>query len=269
MTKRQYRQYAMLVRVRNFGDTHKEQFPEGSEGSKAFGVVSTAVTQIDAFTNAKLTARRLSKKEKLAAKLALAARIGAMARSARVMAKSVVGADAKFPPPTRQSDVAVLQTGRLFLEEAGAVKDAFIRCGLPATFLEELQQAVATLEQAIDGRSAGKADAVVAQKGIHSTLKKGIDAVASLDVLVANALGRDHDTMNAWKSDRHVELAGKNASVGAPSEQGVSMPTGPSGPSGTDEHLIPPATEQPSAQPSANHPPETPTGDAPLLQRAS
>jgi hypothetical protein len=79
MTKRQYRQYAMLVRVRNFGDAHKEQFPEGSEGNKAFGLVSAVVTQIDAFTNAKLTARRLSRKEKLAAKLALAARIGAIA----------------------------------------------------------------------------------------------------------------------------------------------------------------------------------------------
>lgn len=194
MTKRQYRQYAMLVRVRNFGDAHKEPFPEGSEGSKAFGVVSAAVTQIDAFTKAKLTARRLSKKEKLAAKLALAARIGTIARSARVMAKSVVGADAKFSLPTRQSDVAVLQTGRLFLGEAGAVKDAFIRCGLPATFMEELEQAVATLEQAINGRSTRKTDAVVAQKGIRSTLKKGVDAVGSLDVLVANAFGREHDT---------------------------------------------------------------------------
>ncbi len=266
MTKRQYRQYEMLVRVRNFGDAHKEQFPEGSEGSKAFAAVTAGVAQIDAFTTAKLTARRLSKKEKLAAKLALAARIGAIARSARVMAKTVAGADAKFPLPTRQSDVAVLQTGRLFLKEVEPVKDAFIRCGLPATFVEELGQAVATLEQAIEGRSAGKTNAVVAQKGIRSTIKKAVDAVLSLDVLIANTLGHDEHIMNAWKSERHVELPGKSAPGGAPSDHGVSMP---SGPSGTDEHPIPPATEEPPAQPSADHPPETPTVDAPLLQRAS
>jgi hypothetical protein len=263
MTKRQYRQYAMLVRVRNFGDAHKEPFPEGSEGSKAFGVVSATVAQVDAFTNAKLTARRQSKKEKLAAKLALAARIGAIARTARVMAKTVVGADAKFPLPTRQSDVAVLQSGRVFVEEATAAKDAFIRCGLPATFLDELQQAVATLEQAINGRSAGKTDAVVAQKGIRSMLKKGVDAVASLDVLVANAFGHDHDTMNAWKTVRHVELAGKSAPVGAPPDHGVPVP------GSTGDHPIPPATGEAPAQPPADHPQQTPTGDAPLLQSAS
>src|SRR5689334_9062196 len=114
MTKRQSRQYEMLVRVRKFGEVHKEQFPEGSEGSKAFGAIAAAVAKVDAFNNPKLTGRYESKKEKLAAKHALAARIGAMARSARVVAKTVPSADAKFPLPTRQSVLAVLQSGRLF-----------------------------------------------------------------------------------------------------------------------------------------------------------
>ncbi len=74
MTKRQYRQYAMLVRVRNFGAAHKDQFQEGSESSKAFGVVTAAVAEIDRFTNAKLTARRLSQKEKAAARVWRASR---------------------------------------------------------------------------------------------------------------------------------------------------------------------------------------------------
>ena len=50
MTKRQTRQYAMLVRIRDFGQAHKDPFPEGSEGDNAFAAVTAAVAQIEAFT---------------------------------------------------------------------------------------------------------------------------------------------------------------------------------------------------------------------------
>lgn len=262
MTKRQTRKYEMLVRVRSFGVAHRERFSEGSEGSKAFAAIADDVAQIDAFSMAKLTARREGKKTKLAAKLALAARIGAIARSARVMAKSIPGADAMFPLPTRQSDVAVLTSGRLFLQEVAAVKDTFVRCGLPETFVEELQQAIAVFEQAIAGRNAGKTGAVVSQKGIRSALKHGVDTVLSLDVLVRNVLGGDANTMAAWKRDRHVEFGGRTAAVGAPPDRGVPMQSSPS------EPPIPPAPESP-ADPSTGQPPEMPVVEESLLQRAS
>ena len=262
MTKRQRRQYEMLVRVRNFGNAHKEKFPEGSAGAAAFAAIAAAVAEIDGFKDDKLTARRLSRKEKLAARQAVAARIRAIARTARVMAKTVVGADAKFPLPTRQAYGAVLDTGRLFLKEVEPVKDAFIRCGLEPTFVEELQQAVATFEQAIDGRSAGKTAAKVAQKGIRSAISGAVDAVQSLDVLIANTMRRDKHVMNAWKETRRVELAGgRSASLGAPQEDGVSLPASP------EENPIPPATDE-SSVPSAGQPvAATPDGEP--LRRAS
>ena len=260
MTKRQSRQYEMLVRVRNFGVAHKEHFAEGSEGGKAFAAVTNAVAQIDAFTNARLTAKRLSKKEKLAAKRALVTRIRAIAASARVMAKAEPGADAGFPLPTRQSDVAILQSGRLFLQEVGPMKDAFIRCGLAATFVEELQQAVSQLEEAIKGRSDGKTSAVVSRKGIRSTLKKGVDAVGSLDVLVANAIGGDEAAMNAWKRDRHVEFSGRTAAVGASPEHGVSLPAAP-----TEQPNVP-ADRESKSDTSVS---EAPVGETMALRRAS
>ena len=261
MTKRQRRQYEMLVRVRNFGNAHQEQFPEGSAGAAAFAAVAAAVAEIDGFIDDKLTARRLSRKEKLAARQALAAHIRAIARTARVMAKTVVGADAKFPLPTRQAYGAVLDTGRLFLKEVEPVKETFIRYGLEPTFVEELQQAVATFEQAIDGRSAGKTAAVVAQKGIRSAISGAVDAVQSLDVLIANTMRRDKHVLNAWKDTRHVELVGRSAPVGAPEQEGVPLPASP------EEHPNPPATDQPSA-PSADQPvAATPVGDP--LRRAS
>src|SRR5262245_50650835 len=111
MTKRQTRKYEMLVRVQTFGKSHETQFAEGSEVAKAFATVGDAVAQITAFEMAKLTARRESMKARFAAKRALAERIASIARSARVIAKAIPGADAKFPLPMRRTDVAILTSG--------------------------------------------------------------------------------------------------------------------------------------------------------------
>jgi hypothetical protein len=158
--------------------------------------------------------------------------------------------------------VTVLQTGRVFLEEVTPVKEAFIRCGLEPAFVEELQQAVATFEQAIDGRSAGKVAAGVAQKGIRIAIGEAVDAVRSLDVLIENTMRRERHVLNAWKDTRRVELAGgRSASVGAPEQDGVSLPASP------EEHPIPPATGEPAAH-STTQPASTTPVDEPL-RRAS
>ena len=247
MTKRQRSQYRMFVRVRDFGNTHKAQFPGGSEGSTAFAAVTAAVADIDAFNRQKQTGRRDSKREKLAAKQWLVKRLGTIARSARVLGRTVPGADAKFPPLTRKDDVSLLQSGRLFLQEAEPVKDTFIRCGLPTTFVDDLQQAVARFEQAMAGHSAGRIGAIVSGKGISATIKQGIQTVRSLDVLVANVLDDDQVVMNTWKRQRHVDMTGKSASAGEPSDDPV--------PASEGEPLAPQAAEVPAPVTSASDEP--------------
>lgn len=225
MTKRETRQYAMLVRVRDFGSAHAERFPDGSEGRKAFATVTTSVADVEAFTSAKVTAKRVSRGSRLAAKRAVMSRLVAIARSARALATTNPGADEKFPLPERTGDIDVLQGGRLFLREAPAVKDTFIRCGLAPAFLDDLQQAVTTFEQAISGRSAGRTGAVVSRKAIQSAIRSGVAAVQSLDAYVANALSGDEAALNAWKRDRHVDMNGKTAANGARQDVSPQPPT--------------------------------------------
>jgi hypothetical protein len=231
MTKRQRSQYQMFVRVRDFGITHAVRFPEGSEGSKAFAAVTAAVADIDAFNKQKQTGRRDGQHEKLAVKQALVKRLRTIASSARVLGRTVPGADAKFPPLTRTDDVSVLQSGRLFLQEAEPVKDSFIRCGLPTTFVDDLQQAVTRFEQTIAGNSAGRIGAIVSGKGISATITQGIQTVRALDVLVANVLDDDQVAMNTWKRQRHVDLTGgKSVPVGEPSDEPVPVEGDPLAP---------------------------------------
>jgi hypothetical protein len=44
----------MLLRVRDFGTTHRQQFRESSEAGKAFAAVDDAAGQIEAHAKAKL-----------------------------------------------------------------------------------------------------------------------------------------------------------------------------------------------------------------------
>lgn len=235
MTKRQIRQVAMFVCVRDFGNVYKEKFPEGSEGSKAFAAVTAVVAEVDGLLNTKLTAKRVSSGSKEAARQVLMGHIAAIARSARVLATATPGADERFPLPERKGDFAVLQGGRLFLQEAAPVKDSLIRCGLSPTFLDDLQQSVASFERHIGIRSEGRSGAAVSRDGIRARVKKGIETVRSLDALVLNVLGQDDKAMSRWKRDRHVDMTGKNASNGTrddrPSEPPVA--TEPSVPSAT------------------------------------
>jgi len=234
----------MLGRVRDFGNTYKAQFAEGSEGSKAFTAITESVAALDKLTGSKMTAPRVSKKERLAAKRALLARIAAISGAARVLGKAVPGAEAKFPPPPKQNDVSVLQTGRLFVQEAGAVKEGFIRCGLPPTFLDELTKAVDSFEQTIRELSATRVGAVVAQQSLRDTIRNSVDTVRSLDVLVAIVLGSDPQAMREWKRMRRVEAVARHGvptvSQETPQAPDVAAPPAPaSAPSPTTTGVAP------------------------------
>lgn len=233
MDKRQKGQWAMLGRVHTHVKEHL-RFEEGGEVSRALDIVGDALHEINAFNGEKQTARRVSRTAKLVAKRALVTRLTAIAGAARVLAKTVPDADAKFPLPAGRSDVAVLQAGLLFRKEAEPVKADFVRCGLPPTFLDDLQQAITSFEQSIAGRDAGKTGSKVSQFAIRDALRRGLDAVRSLDVLVNIALGNNPKAMEAWKSERRIEA--KPSAVSATSESQVT-PDAPSA-SGADDPAL-------------------------------
>jgi hypothetical protein len=231
----------MLVRVRDFGKLYQDRFPEGGEGRTAFAAVGAVVGEIDAFVGDQQTASRRARQAKLQAREALSARLLTIARSARVVAKSTPDFDAKFPLPVQQSDVAMLQAGLLFAKEVVAVKDAFVRCGLPDTFVEDLKQAVTAFEQAIAGKHDGRTSGKVSSVGIRKALAKGMSAVDSLDVLVANALNADLTTMETWKSKRRVDLFMKTSAATPSAPVPMSQPLNP---------VVPPdGTKIPSGSP--------------------
>ena len=233
MTTGQNRRYEMLVRVRSFGDTHREAFPEHTVGGHAFAAIAAAVTQMSEFYRSKVTTSRESRSTKALARAALADRINTIARTAKVIAGSVPGFDDPFTLGRgRQSDRTLLVNGELFGAAADAVQAQFLAHGLPATFVADLSACVTQFTQAVQGREAGKSGATAAQAGIDAALASALTALRTLDVIVVNQLGADPVAMAVWKRERRTTPAKARPAVSpAPAPQTVNTPDTPVNPS--------------------------------------
>ena len=152
MNKNQRLRYEMFLRVRDFGHVHRDRFPESSTAGKAF---AAAVAGLEAHAMAGLLTAEEGRTARDAARDALVDRLTAIARTARVIARALPGADAVFRMPAERSDTSLLTTARAFISEGQAVKNRFVPLGTPDDFLTGLQKVVDTYDQAIGGRRGG------------------------------------------------------------------------------------------------------------------
>lgn len=183
MTKNQRVRFEMFLRVRDFGQAHRELFPESSTGGQAFAKVGDAAARIDAFATSKLLVVTDGHEELAVARAAVLDRMRIVARTARGTRRSRSAAGRRFRMPSRTSYVALLAAARSFISEAGECRAELDELGLPATCLPELRQAIDDLEAAF-------AD--------------GTHAIRTLDIVVPNTVGNDAVLVAKWNRDRRV-----------------------------------------------------------------
>jgi hypothetical protein len=215
MTRYEKHRHEMFQRVRDFGNAHRQEFPDGSMGAKAFRNVEAAIAQIEANATAKVLTAEEGKKAKAAARLMLVDCLTTITRTARVLAKGQPGSDAVFQVPIDSSDLALLTAARAFITECQKALDRFVLLGLPKTFVTELQELTDSFEQAVHGRRAGRTGRVAAQAGLKLAQALGMDAIRTLDIVVTNTLKGDHVSLTTWKRDRVIDPKSKAASAGA------------------------------------------------------
>ena len=203
MTRHERVRYEMLLRVRDFGTTHRGLFPESSSGHKAFATVTRAVEQIDTHNTARDVAVRESHVNKTARRKVILDRMRRIARTSTSVAVES-GALLQLKMPKRSSDVAVSAAARTFLTQAEAYHDQFVALGLPATCLTDLREALDAFEAAMTDRRLGRAGVAAAQAGIKAALTTGANAARTLDVVVLNTVGHDPSLVAAWQRDRRI-----------------------------------------------------------------
>jgi len=213
------RRYEMLVRVRDFGVTHAALFPPSRLGAQAFAAVGGAVAALSDHAASQFSGRGSAREgtvSKAVAREALRDDLEAILRTARALALDMPGIDDKFRPPRGTGDQTVLHAARAFARDAAPLAADFIKHDMPEDFLDDLQNDIKELEEAMRDHEAGKDTHVAARAGIESAIDAGLDAVRRLDAIVPNRLRNDATTLALWERARHVEYRsskGKNETV--------------------------------------------------------
>lgn len=215
MTKHDTVRYEMLVRVRGFGEAHRDAFPEASVGGQAFAAVSAAVLQLGQHAISKMAAASEGRRTKALKRSALLDRLTTIERTARIVADGKPGFADGFQVPRRKSDQAVLTAGKVFAQNAEPLAREFVAHGLPETFLAELNAQVEQFDQSLRRRDAGRSEQTAAKAGIDLALASGLAAVRKLDIIVTNQFQNDSVTLAVWERDRRLDhwRSRKSASV--------------------------------------------------------
>jgi len=217
-TKRQ----EMFIRVREYGVQYAVAFPEGSYGAGLLGQLGEVVAGLRAHALEQSKGRssvRESSASKSAARDELSRRMDAVGRTARVIAYATPGFDDKFRTPRGIGDQALLTLARTFAADAEPLKAEFIKRGLAANFIQELNEAADDFDEAINQKVQHRGKQVAATAAIDGMVGRGVRIVRELDAFVRNTMADDSSALAAWESASHVERPtrrGRNKSAGTP-----------------------------------------------------
>lgn len=213
------RRLETFIRVHEYVEERAAQFPPASFAGEQLAILDAAINALEAHASAQSSGKgkvRESVTSKAAARDELMRDLEAISRTARAMALTTPGLNDKFRIPHNQSNQAVLAVARAAATDALPHKAEFIRRGMPADFLEDLQADIAAMEQAIERKEQGAGSQVAATAAIDAEIERGMRAVRELDSVVRNVYANDPANLAAWSSASHVERSPRRTKTAPP-----------------------------------------------------
>ncbi|HMF56140.1 MAG TPA: hypothetical protein VK619_07325 [Pyrinomonadaceae bacterium] len=227
------RRLDMFIRVQAFRTERAAQFPQTSFAGQQFAIVDSVVNNLEDHARAQASGKstvKQSTSSRAAARDELLRDMAAISRTARAMALTSPGLDDKFRVPYGQGNQALLASARAFAADALPLKAEFIRRGMPADFLDDLQADIAELDETITNKAQGAESHVAATAGIDTEIDRGMNAVRELDSVMRNTFANDPSTLAAWLGSSHVERPPRRKESNTNSPHGTTTEnTKPSG----------------------------------------
>src|SRR2546426_6544305 len=155
MNAKETRQYEMLLRVRDFGNTHRESFAGSSVAQQAFAAVGAGIDDLTATDMRRMSASMSARAErKAAAREALADMLLKVTQLVKVL-RARGQATPPFECPESRSDQVLLTAGRQFARDAAALEAEFTGHGMAPTHIAGMTDA---FEEATSGHAMSRAD---------------------------------------------------------------------------------------------------------------
>jgi len=243
----QRRQYQMLLRLREFGNTNRELFATSPVAQEAFGSLNAALNELTVSDLLKMTAsasaRGSRKKEARKALLEVMVRASKLASLIRARGETLPA----FVLPASKSDQALLSAARQFASDAGRFEAEFTAHGAAPSVITDLST---RLETALRDRGMNHADRTAANTRINDVLSAVLLNVRRLDLIVDSELAGNNAIRAVWKQARRIEAARGPRSGGAVETEQAPVPS-PAPPSAPAEAAEPEPTEAEGAERSA------------------
>jgi hypothetical protein len=204
MTRTQRYQHESLVRGRDFGIAHVGVFPASSPGGIKFAQLAELVASIDEHMKNRVLGHAGTRGVDPTIRAKVFDYMRTLAQAARQMSRQR-RSQVPFVLPRRRRLKVEVATSRAFLEAAETRQADFVGMGLPETFLGDFKALVDALDQAVDGRLTGKTMRWQARAGIADALRKGMQLLGDLDVIVAVVAREDEVVRATWRVARRVE----------------------------------------------------------------
>ena len=202
MTTDQLVRFNMFVRVLQFLEAFASLCPEGSTARQALEGLRAAVAALNQDAATRVSRQQQGVERKPVARDALARKLDAIARTARMIAKTIPGFDEPFQLPRPVKYAVVLTAGHAFLRDAEPLAAQFIAHGMAADFVDDLRKALTAFEEAHAEREAGVVARSSAREGVRNAVKAANAAVNTIDLIVRYQHTADSEMQSAWQRAR-------------------------------------------------------------------
>jgi hypothetical protein len=197
------RKLNMFGRALNFGETNTDSFPPNSYAGELFAKLASVIKELSAHATAQgvgdsIVREGVNSKEVMREELR--DDLVAIRRTAKAIAISITGFDDKFRIPRNFNDQLLLNVARAFAANAAPFVSEFVKRGMAANFLEELNINIELFEKANRDKNIGTESRVSATEAINQLTDKGMDLIKELDSIVKNIFSDDEAKLAAWES---------------------------------------------------------------------
>lgn len=256
MTINETRRYMMLVRVRDFGDAHREMFLHSESAQRQLSALNIAVAELKTLDVRKVSVARQARSRRQAARDALVAQLTAISKTARAIAHDDPAVRDGFEVNPRTSDQGLVTLARSLADKARTLEAAFVDHGMPESFLADLEAALSELERAAHQRATERRAHTAARASIRAALAAGTTAVQLLDAFVSNQLRSDPVGLEMWQRDRRVEPAVRRRRSAAGAASLASAMPAVSNPEAAPPLMGGPTTPRPQLEGPSSQPAE-------------
>jgi hypothetical protein len=240
MDAKQRRRYEMLLRLRDFGMTHRELFATSPLAQEAFESLNSAVDELTATDLVKLSASASARANRQAVArktlTELLLKVTQLARVLRARGKDLP----RFDLPESRSDQMLLTAARQFAQDAAAFDADFAGHGLGP---KAIADATFAFDTALRDRGMKRADHTAARTRIQDLLSAVVLDVRRLDLIVESQLANNTPLLAVWREARRVLSARTGRSTGAGTSETPSpepaVPVEPSIPASAGDQPAP------------------------------